>query len=77
MGVGSNRYLKRIPDEPVNYYYCVSTNRKSMLIALNTENDEGGSNYCRVTRGPGDTADGFGCTAWMASNAADPCSTRL
>jgi general secretion pathway protein G len=77
VGGSSNRYLKRVPDEPQSYYYCASGNRKSMMIAVNTDNDKGGSNYCSVTRGPGNTADGFGCTAWKNANAADLCSTRL
>lgn len=77
IGTGSNFYLKRVPDDPDRYYYCVSADRKSMLIAVNTENDKGGSNYCRVTRGVGSGADGFGCTAWMTANAADSCATRF
>ncbi len=77
VGTSATHYLKRMPDMPNDYFYCVSTNRKSMMIAINTENDDGGSNFCRITRGPGNGGDGFGCSAWITANAADSCSTRL
>jgi general secretion pathway protein G len=77
VGSASNRYLKRVPDNASSYYYCVSSNGKSMLLAVDTEDDNGGSNYCRVTRGTGNSGDGFGCTTWMNTNAADLCASRF
>jgi prepilin-type N-terminal cleavage/methylation domain-containing protein len=77
IGSAANRYLKRVPDEPERYYYCASADRKSMLIAVDTEDDNGGSNYCSVTRGPASGADGYGCTAWMNANATDMCAGRF
>lgn len=82
-GIGSgfigSRYFQRLPDQTARYQYCVSADRKSMMLALDTERDGSGtpSNYCRITRGPGTTASGFGCTAWMAANAADSCINRF
>lgn len=76
-GLIGGQYITRLPDEPERYFYCVSTNRRSMMIALDTEIDRGGSNYCSITRGPGNTADGYGCTAWLVANASDDCSSRF
>lgn len=54
--------ISTIPEDDVygssGYRYCSSTDRKSMVIAVNTENDTGGSDYCHITRGPGSD---FGC----------------
>lgn len=77
IGSTADKYLKRVPDEPERYYYCASADRKSMLIAVDTEDDNGGSNYCRVTRGPASGADGYGCTTWMNTNAVDMCAGRF
>ena len=77
IGSGSTRYMKQVPKEPERYFYCSSADQRSMMLAVNTENDYGGSEYCHVVRGTGAQADGFGCTSWMASNAADPCSGRF
>jgi|CXWL01.1.fsa_nt_gi general secretion pathway protein G len=67
-------YFRRLPDEPNLYQYCVSADKRSMILAVNTEEDKGGSNYCSILRGP---AADYGCTAWYASNANDLCSTRF
>ncbi len=67
-------YLKKLPDESNIYQYCVSADKKSALLAVNTENDKGGSNYCSITRGVGPS---FGCTAWQAANASDYCGNRF
>jgi len=67
-------YIRRLPDESNLYQYCVSADRKSMLIAVNTEQDKGGSNYCSIVRGAGPD---YGCTAWRSAYAADPCSRRF
>lgn len=73
-GLVGGRYFKRLPDESDIYQYCVSANRQSMMIAVNTEQDKGGSNYCSITRGSGSD---FGCNTWLTTNAASPCSTRF
>lgn len=72
-GIGT--YLKRLPAEAsTHYYYCVSASRKSILLAVDTDQDKGGSDYCSVLRGPGPD---YGCAAWQAANAGSPCSTRF
>ncbi len=70
-------YFKRLPENPDEYQYCVSDDKKSMVLSVNTEYDAGGSNYCRVTRGPGTPTYGYGCTTWMNTNASDTCITRF
>jgi type II secretion system protein G len=77
IGSAANQYLKRVPDSPESFYYCASPDRKSMMLAVDTEDDRGGSDYCRVTRGIGNGMGGFGCTAWMNANAADTCASRF
>ncbi len=76
-GFLGGQYFPRLPDEPERYFYCSSGDRASLVIAVNTEIDRGGSNYCRITRGNGGGTDGFGCTAWIAANASDNCSERF
>ncbi len=72
-GVGT--YLKKLPkDAGTRYYYCVSSDRSSVLIAVNTEQDKGGSEFCSVMRGPGPD---YGCTVWQTTNASDSCSSRF
>lgn len=72
---GSGRYLNRLPDEAgTNYYYCVSSDRRSIMLAVDTENDSGGSNFCSIVRGPGSN---YGCNAWFTANASDSCTTRF
>lgn len=71
---GPGKSIISLPDESDSrYYYCVSANRSSMLVAVDTENDKGGSNFCSIIRGSGD----YGCTAWYTANAADSCLTRF
>lgn len=77
IGSGSGLYLKRVPEEPERFHYCVASDRRSMMLAVNTEEDYGGSEYCRITRGMGTTPSGFGCTAWMNTNATENCSSRF
>ncbi len=72
-GVGT--YLKRLPAEAgTHYYYCVSADRKSILLALDTEQDKGGSDYCSIPRGSGPD---YGCAAWQVANAGSPCGGRF
>jgi type II secretory pathway pseudopilin PulG len=73
-GFIAGTYLRTLPEEPERYFYCLSNDRKSLLLALNTEEDRGGSNFCQITRGPGPD---YGCTAWIATNAADSCLSRF
>jgi prepilin-type N-terminal cleavage/methylation domain-containing protein len=77
IGSGATQYLKRVPEGADRFYFCSSADRKSMVIAVDTEKDKGGSNYCRISRGLGSDADGFGCTAWIAANASDSCAGRF
>jgi type II secretion system protein G len=77
IGAAANNYLKRVPDEADRFYYCASSDRKSMMVAVNTEKDQGGSEYCSVTRGMGDGSDEFGCSAWISTNASDMCASRF
>ena len=72
---GNGTSLKRLPAEADSrYYYCVSADRRSMLLALDTEEDKGGSAFCGVMRGPGTN---FGCNAWRTANATDLCADRF
>lgn len=72
---GSGTPLKKLPEESNSrYYYCVSTDRRSMLVALDTEEDKGGSAFCSVVRGPGLN---YGCNAWRNANAIDLCANRF
>lgn len=74
-GFIGGQYFNRSPDQAnTEYFYCVSSDRKSITLAVNTEQDKGGSNYCSVYRGPG---PGYGCTAWVTANAADTCLSRF
>lgn len=77
---GAGRSLSRLPDEAYtgHYYYCVSANGSSMVLAVNTENDRGstGSDFCHITRG----ASPFGCTfsgAGANVDADDSCALRF
>ncbi len=70
----STQFMTSVPPEAAtHYYYCVSADRKSILLAVNTEQDKGGSNYCSVTRGPGP----YGCAVWYAANATTLCTSRF
>lgn len=72
---GYGTYIRRLPSEAGSrYYYCVSANRKSMLIAVNTEEDKGGSEFCSILRGPGPD---YGCNGWQTANAGSLCGTRF
>jgi prepilin-type N-terminal cleavage/methylation domain-containing protein len=72
---GPGKSIIKLPDDAnTEYYYCTTGNRASMTLAVDTENDKGGSNFCSITRGVGPT---FGCIAWMATNAADSCLSRF
>jgi type IV pilus assembly protein PilA len=77
MAVLVSTYMKNIPNDAIygvaGYQYC--TDALSFAIAINTEIDPpGGSNYCRITRGPN---AGFGCQVWLDANALDDCSSRF
>jgi prepilin-type N-terminal cleavage/methylation domain-containing protein len=73
-GFNGGRYFRQLPEESGLYQYCVSTDRKSMFIAVNTEKDKGGSDYCGITRGPGPS---YGCDVWRTLNALDSCALRF
>lgn len=74
-GIIGGKYLKRLPDESDRYHYCVSADRKSMVLAVDTEQDFGGSQYCSVLRGPGPN---YGCDYTGGEiDAIDPCSERF
>ncbi|MFZ2253267.1 MAG: type II secretion system protein [Minisyncoccia bacterium] len=71
---GAGKAIITLPDESNSrYYYCVSSNRSSMMVAVDTEDDKGGSNFCSIIRGSGD----YGCIAWYTTNASDSCLTRF
>ncbi len=76
MGAGflNGSYLKQTPNDSDLYQYCVSADKQSIMIAVDTEQDKGGSNYCNIMRGPGPD---YGCTAWTSSNASSQCATRF
>lgn len=72
---GTGTYIKKLPEESDSrYYYCVSPDRKSALIALDTENDKAGTNFCQVFRGPGPN---YGCNVWRDANATSLCLDRF
>lgn len=55
------------------YYYCSSGN--AYVLAVNTERDNGGSEYCSIVRGGGSN---YGCNYTGGDiDAADTCSTRF
>ena len=67
-------YLKRMPDEAGSrYYYCVSAGGSSVLLAVNTERDDGGSDWCNITR----SNPPYGCDVWQTANASDSCMSRF
>jgi len=75
--ISTGSYITAMPPEANLYYYCVSADQKSILLAVNTEADKGGSDYCHVIRGPGPT---YGCTYTGASPqvaASSPCYSRF
>jgi prepilin-type N-terminal cleavage/methylation domain-containing protein len=75
---GIGRYLNRLPDEAAtNYHYCVSADRRSIVLAVNTERDFGGSNYCHIIRGPGPHGCVYTSGTTPDVDADDPCSTRF
>lgn len=76
-GLIGGPYISRLPAEADRFFYCSSGDRRSMLLAVNTYDNDGGTEYCRITRGPGNGADGFGCTAWAGENAVQLCSDRF
>ncbi|GEM_PF-3041193 len=70
---GPNSYLNRLPDNAsTEYYYCVSADRKTSALSIDIERG-GGSDWCHIVRGQGNT----GCDAWIAANAADSCAIRF
>ena len=73
-GFVGGTYFKRLPDDSARYQYCVSSDHKSILLAVDTEDDKGGTSYCSITRGPGPN---YGCSLWLANNASDPCENRF
>ena len=75
VGFYNGQYINRPPEEDDSrYYYCTDSTRRSMLLAVDTEGDEGGSGWCAINRGPGPD---YGCTAWQTANATDLCANRF
>lgn len=72
---GTGTYLNRLPDEADSrYYYCVSADRKTIVLSVDTEQDgAGGSEFCSIQRGVGSA----GCDVWVTANASDNCSLRF
>ncbi len=69
----TSKYINRPPDEDDSrYMYCATTNGKSMLLAVNTEQDKGGPEWCYIVRGPGPD---FGCNVFRDAN--EECVTRF
>ncbi len=69
-------YLSRVSDNIADFKYCVSANGKSFVIAVDTDDDFGGSDYCHVTRGV--ETSGYGCDyTGGAFDATDPCASRF
>lgn len=72
---GSNKYINRPPSEDDSrYWYCADSGGQSMVLAVDTEQDKGGSEWCHIFRGAGPS---YGCDAWVTANASTPCSTRF
>jgi general secretion pathway protein G len=77
---GMGTYIRRLPDTADSeYYYCVSSDLRSMLLAVDTEQDSGGSNFCNITRGPGPD---YGCDPSFiidagGDDASDSCALRF
>ncbi len=68
-------YINRPPaEDDSRYMYCADATGKSMLLAVDTEQDDGGSEWCSILRGPGPD---YGCTAWQAANATQQCAERF
>ncbi|MCR4286015.1 MAG: type II secretion system GspH family protein [Candidatus Kaiserbacteria bacterium] len=71
---GNGTSFKRLPKESNSrFFYCVSNDQKTILLAVDTEDDKGGTNYCRVTRGSGPY---YGCPA-IEALATDTCASRF
>lgn len=79
VGTASNHYLKHVPAEPARYYYCVSSNGKAMMLALDTENDFGptGSNFCHILRGEGTVNCVYSGGVGEHVDADDTCASRF
>jgi prepilin-type N-terminal cleavage/methylation domain-containing protein len=72
---GTNQYINRPPaEDDSRYFYCASANGKSMVLAVDTEQDKGGPEWCHVLRGPGPD---YGCNGWLQANANQECSLRF
>lgn len=69
------QYINRPPAEDNSrYWYCTDATRTSMLLAVDTEQDGGGPEWCTILRGPGPD---YGCSAWYAANANELCTVRF
>jgi prepilin-type N-terminal cleavage/methylation domain-containing protein len=75
--IGVGKYMRRPPEDVERFYYCASADGRSMLLALDTEDDKGGSAYCSMLRGSGPD---YGCEYTGATpdvDASDPCANRF
>ena len=79
--LGTGKYLTRLPVEIDRFFYCVSPDRGDFVLAVNTFNDKGGTNWCHIRRGPGPN---FGCDyindlygTGSGESAADTCASRF
>jgi type II secretion system protein G len=71
-------HISAIPEDvngPTVYQYCTPPDRQSVVVAVNTEFDRGGSDYCHMLLGPGP----YGCIYkdGVHIDAGDNCSTRF
>jgi type II secretion system protein G len=74
--------IPQIPEDPSfsaddGYKYCASADQRTALVAVNTENDKGGTNYCHFILG---TGSNYGCRLTGPGqylDAQDPCYDRF
>lgn len=68
-------YFPRPPEFIDDFRYCAPAGGNSYIIAVNTEQDQGGSEYCHILRGPGPD---YGCDyAGVDVDATDSCEERF
>lgn len=87
--LSSAGYLSRVPadsrhDDTKGHVYCASNDGASMAVAINTERDEGGTDYCVVSLGPLAYNNGLcripnpaGSASTIYLSAVDRCSERF
>lgn len=71
----TSQYINRPPaEDDSRYWYCADATGKSMLLAVDTEQNRGGPEWCTIFRGPGPD---YGCNAWYTANANELCTIRF